>query len=116
MGYKSCNKRKKENKMNNIITKILFFLTYNSDTHAWVADQTHCDNSTFSILHLTLDLDHAQDGEEGEAEPGPGPRHVAPVPLAAGHPLPLALLPGPAPSVHALSLQKLHLKCFLSKL
>ena len=81
---------------------------------AWRADQTW--QQYISILHLTLDLDHAQDGEEGEAEPGPGPRHVAPVPLAAGHPLPLALLPGPAPPVHTLSLQKLHLKCFLSKL
>ena len=76
-------------------------------------EQNFCDNCLFFILYLTLDPDHAEDDEEGEADAGPS-RLVAPVPLAAGHPRALTLLPGPAPPVHILCLQRLDLKSIVS--
>ena len=68
------------------------------------------------IVFLTLDLDHAQDNTERQADAGAWPRLIAPVSLAAGHPRALTLLLGPTPPVHILCLQRLDLKCLLSKL
>ena len=66
-------------------------------------------------MHLTPDPDHGEEEEE-DAEGGPGRRLVAPVLLAAGHARVLAPLLRPAPPVHVLCLQRLHLEWVLSKL